>query len=57
MWDLIDRKITPESIASEEASLIVKYLGHCYKIGDEAYRTNPVAKQEIEKINKQIYVQ
>lgn len=32
-----------------------RFMGRCYQAGDEAYRTDPKAKKEIEEINKKVY--
>ena len=38
-----------------KASILAQYIGEAYAVGSDAYDNDPVAKEEIDSINKKIY--
>jgi hypothetical protein len=52
---LIEAMIKERKNSAEELSAMACAMGDAYRIGDEAYRNDRVAKKEIEGINRKIY--
>lgn len=54
-WEKFWKLFGFENKTNEELSFCASMLGLAYQKGDKAYREDPIAKKEIEEINKKIY--
>jgi len=57
LWAVKKNKQKFEQIKNSSLKLKIKFLGQCYAQGAKAYEKNKKSKQQIKKINKQIYNQ